>query len=81
MTSTQAPLPQDPERLRRKRIEAGLSQPALAKKAGVHKSTVWRVEEGLNPAEADTLRRLAKALDCEIADLMPPVPKSAEAQS
>lgn len=74
MTSTKASLPQDPARIRRKRIEAGLSQPALAKKAGVSKSTVYRIEEGLVPAQAPTLRRLADALGCEIADLMPPTP-------
>jgi transcriptional regulator with XRE-family HTH domain len=53
-------------------MEAGLSQPALAELAGVSRSTVYRAEKGLHPAEADTLRRLADALDCEIADLMPP---------
>lgn len=74
MTSSSAPLPQDRARVRRKRIEAGLSQPALAAKAGVHKSTVYRIEEGLIAAQAPTLQRIADALGCEIADLMPPEP-------
>jgi transcriptional regulator with XRE-family HTH domain len=79
VTSPNDRLPQDPARIRRKRIEAGLSQPALAAKANVNKSTVYRAENGLCPAEAETLRRLAEALGCEIADLMPPEP--AEARS
>lgn len=74
MASTSAPLPQDPARIRRKRIEAGLSQPALAERAGVSRSTVYRVENGLCPASAETLRRLAVVLWCEIADLMPAEP-------
>jgi transcriptional regulator with XRE-family HTH domain len=77
VTSTNAPLPQDPTRLRRKRIEAGLSQPNLAAKAGVSRSTVYRAEAGLCPTEAETLRRLAAALACEIADLMPIEPAQA----
>lgn len=80
MTSRNDTLPQDPGRLRRKRLEAGLSQPALARIAGIHKSTVYRVEKGLSPAEADTLLRIAMALGCAIADLMPPEPEPAEAQ-
>ena len=81
VTSTSDPLPQDPARIRRKRLEAGLSQPALAKIAGVNKSTVWRIENGLNPAQADTLLCLAKALGCAIADLMPPEPEPATAEA
>lgn len=78
MTSTSASLPQDPQRIFRKRFEAGLSQPELAKRAGLNRSTVYRIEAGLVPAQAATLRRLAQALGCEIADLMP---AEAEAQS
>jgi transcriptional regulator with XRE-family HTH domain len=74
VTSPEDPLPQDTVRIWRKRFEAGLSQPALAEKAGVSRSTVYRVENGLSPATAVTLRKLADALGCEIADLMPANP-------
>jgi transcriptional regulator with XRE-family HTH domain len=64
-------LPQDPDRLYRRRVAMRLTQEGLAVKAGVSKSTVSRLERGLCPAEVDTLHLLAEALDCDVTDLMP----------
>lgn len=62
---------QDPKRIRRRRIEAGLSQTALAQKAGVTKSHLCSVENGKAGFSPEFLSRIAGALHCEIADLMP----------
>ncbi len=63
---------QDPERLRQRRIEAGLTQTALAKRAGVTKSHVSQVEGGKAGFGPVRIARIASALGCEIADLLPP---------
>jgi transcriptional regulator with XRE-family HTH domain len=64
-------LPQDPDRLFRRRVRARLSQQQLADKARTSKSTVSRLERGICPAEVETLHRLAEALECAVEDLMP----------
>ncbi len=48
-------------KIRKLRIEAGLSQNQLARKANVDRGTVSGAENGGNPTEL-TLSRLAKAL-------------------
>ncbi|MEU0001164.1 helix-turn-helix domain-containing protein [Streptomyces microflavus] len=70
---------QDPEQIRRRRIEAGLTQEGLARLAGVTKSHISGVERGVAGASAPMLGRLAIALECEVADLMPPVAVTATA--
>ncbi|MFJ6386413.1 helix-turn-helix domain-containing protein [Streptomyces sp. NPDC091972] len=69
---------QDPLVVRRKRIEAGLTQGALATKAGISQSYMSLLEKGTCSASAPVLKRLADVLDCQIADLMPPESSSAE---
>lgn len=69
-----SPPTQDPKRLQRRRIQAGLNRRQLAEQAGIHKSTIGRYERGLSNAAPGNLKRLAEALNCEIADLMPPEP-------
>ncbi|QQM44971.1 helix-turn-helix domain-containing protein [Streptomyces liliifuscus] len=64
---------QDPARVRRKRIEAGLTQIALAAQAGLSTAHMSCIERGERGASPKVLDRLATALDCEIADLMPPL--------
>ncbi|MEU6952112.1 helix-turn-helix transcriptional regulator [Streptomyces sp. NPDC045714] len=69
---------QDPVQIRRRRIEAGLTQKALAKRVGVSKAHISMVERGTAGASAPLLARLAAAFGCEVADLMPsPVPSTA----
>ena len=69
-----SPPPQDPQRLQRRRIQAGLNRRELAAKVGVHKSYVGRLERGLASASPRLLKRFAEFFHCEIADLMPPEP-------
>jgi XRE family aerobic/anaerobic benzoate catabolism transcriptional regulator len=71
-----SPPTQDPQRLQRRRIQAGLNRRELAAKAGIHKTTMGRLERGLHNASPRVLKQLAEALHCEIADLMPPEPDS-----
>src|SRR5215217_8857731 len=62
------------EHIRRLR---GLSQRELAEKAGVSPATVYELEVGKRPTpRPSTLRKLAEALEVEIADLLgePAVP-------
>jgi XRE family transcriptional regulator, fatty acid utilization regulator len=65
----------DGRKLWYRRNAAGLTVTELAIRAGCSKGFVSRMENGhrKNP-EAATLAALAKALDCEITDLMPPAP-------
>ena len=65
----------DRRRLRRRRLAAGLTVTELAARAGCSKGYVSKLENGypINP-EATMLAALAGALECEIADLMPPEP-------
>jgi transcriptional regulator with XRE-family HTH domain len=70
---------QDPQRLRRRRIEAGLNQGELASRAGISESYMSLLSRGKASASPRVLKRLAGALSCEIADLMPPQHDDAEA--
>lgn len=63
---------QDPKRLKRRRIEAGLNRRELADRARIHRSYVSWLENGGRGASPRVLKRLAEALNCEIADLMAP---------
>jgi transcriptional regulator with XRE-family HTH domain len=67
---------QDPQRLKRRRIEAGLNQGELAKAAGIHRSHMSWIERGLRGASPRVLKRIADVLDCKVADLLPPEPDS-----
>ncbi|MFJ5259131.1 helix-turn-helix domain-containing protein [Streptomyces sp. NPDC088387] len=69
-----SPPTQDPKRLRRRRIEAGLNKRELAASAGIHPSYVTWLERGDRGASPRVLKRLAEALHCQIGDLMPPEP-------
>lgn len=55
------------------RDRQGLSQEALAKQAGVHRSTVLHVEKDRSPKDGptlDTVERLAGALNMTPSDLI-----------
>ena len=57
-------------RLKRARERAALSQGELAKKAGVSRVTVARVEALLDEPQPRTIRKLAQALGLGPAELM-----------
>jgi transcriptional regulator with XRE-family HTH domain len=69
-----SPPTQDPQRLQRRRIQAGFNKTELAAKAGISKSYMGRLESGKSNASPRVLKRLADPLNCQIADLMPPEP-------
>ena len=61
-TSRSATLPQLGRNLQRVRTAAGLTQTALAKRSGIHRSYVGGLEAGQRNPTAVTLQRLAKVL-------------------
>jgi transcriptional regulator with XRE-family HTH domain len=63
---------QDPQRLKRRRIEAGLNQRELAAKAGIKNSTISAYEHGRRGASPRVLKRIAEICECTVADLLPP---------
>lgn len=60
-----------PERLTRRRVEAGLTQTDLARRAGISKAHVSAVEKGKANFSPPCLRKVSEALGCTIADLLP----------
>lgn len=77
MTGTQGladrsrPLNHDPNRLRRRRIASGLTGAKLARAARCSPGYLSQLENGLYSASPELLSRLAEALRCQSADLMP----------
>jgi len=68
---TTVPLPA----LRYWRVRRAMTQGELAGEAGLHWTSVSRIENG-TPAEMPTVRRLAAALQVEPADLMAQPPEA-----
>jgi transcriptional regulator with XRE-family HTH domain len=64
---------QDPYLLRRRRVQAGLTQGDVAARAEISQSYMSMLEHGHASASAPVLKRLADVLACEITDLMPPL--------
>jgi XRE family transcriptional regulator, regulator of sulfur utilization len=58
------------QRVSRIRQQRGLSQEALAAKAGVNRLTVTRLEAAAHPPTIETLDRIARALGVSLADLV-----------
>lgn len=57
-------------RIRERRLSAGMSQEALAEKAGISPNTVSRIEGGLTEMYVETFRKLAHALNADAGDLL-----------
>lgn len=58
------------EKIRQQREQQGLSQRALAKRAGVAPSTVYEAETGRRTPELESLKKIAAALGVKVADLL-----------
>lgn len=58
------------KRINQLRIEAGLTQVALAENAGIESSTVARLERVEHQASTSTLQKLAKALNQRLSDIL-----------
>lgn len=65
------------EELKRVRRLRGMSQQDLAARSGVSQYTITEIETGRREPRPSTLRKLAKALDIEVADFFrePEAPK------
>lgn len=60
-----------PNRIRELRMEAKLSQQALGDAIGVSKVTISDLERGSMQLTVEYMRRIARALEVEAADLLP----------
>ncbi len=58
--------------LRRLRAVRGLSQEALADRAGIHRTYVGSVERAERNVAIDNICRLARALDVDVRELLAP---------
>lgn len=76
-TRPKRPLDHDPVKLRRRRFAAGLTLTALAERSGMNLSTLSGYENGKHSPSPRSLVRMAKALGCEPADLMPDIEAAA----
>jgi len=56
--------------IREVRLDAGISQGMLARLAGTTQATVSRLESGTRAPSMSALAALAKALECEMGDLV-----------
>ena len=52
------------------RIRRNLSQETLARRAGINRVTLARLERALHPPRLDTLERIARALKVTLAELV-----------
>jgi transcriptional regulator with XRE-family HTH domain len=60
----------DVEKLRQLRRQRVLTMEELAKKAGVGRNTIWRLEHGVMGAQPRTIRKLAAALGVKPEELV-----------
>lgn len=60
------------EQLRLARLRCGLSQAALAERAGMRPSTILRLEQGRAQPRPATLGKLSHALGCSVDALLTP---------
>lgn len=68
------PLPKElGKRVREKRREKAISQDALALSCGLDRSYMGRIERGEVNVTIEKLYRIASILDCEPAELLPPL--------
>lgn len=58
-----------------RRLQAGMSQEALALETGIERSYISRLERGLSQPSLLALLKLAKGLGCESSELVGPVEK------
>lgn len=61
---------QRPSKLEHLRAQRGMTQSALAVKAGVARETVRRIESGTVGCRLTTLYRIARALDVPVEELL-----------
>lgn len=57
------------QKVRAERTELGLSQEALASRAGVHRTYIGMIERGEKNITLENIERVAKALNLKLSDL------------
>ncbi|MBV9469610.1 MAG: helix-turn-helix transcriptional regulator [Abitibacteriaceae bacterium] len=68
--ASKSTIPLDAEKLTKRRLELRQSQKAIAKKAGMDPTHLSQLETGFwRRMKPDTMKRLAKALKCQIAEI------------
>ena len=58
------------DKIKRLRKKLGLSQEELAKRADLHWTTIGKIEAGMRVPELSTRKKLAKALNIDITELL-----------
>lgn len=58
------------QRIKRLRLQAGFSQEQLAKRSGIGRVTLARIETGEHSPRMDTLRAIARGLGCDVKELL-----------
>jgi len=58
------------ENVRKRRLAIGLSQEEFSDIAGVHRTYMSQLEQGLRNPTYTTLKKVAKALKCSVGELM-----------
>lgn len=58
-------------KVEQRRVILKLSQSDLAKKTGLSKATISRIESCINSVMPETLYKLAIAMQCEVFDFLP----------
>lgn len=56
--------------VRRRRVDAGLTQEKLAERAGLHPTYISMVERGVRNATLDAAFRITKALNASLSNLI-----------
>ncbi len=64
--------------VRRFRVSQGLTQEALAERAGLHRTYISDIERGARNVSLVNIARIARALDISLADLMSEVQATLE---
>lgn len=58
------------KRLKKLRLEKGLTQAKLAEKAGLHTNSYAKIERGLRTPTNETIKKLSKALGVTATDIL-----------
>lgn len=61
------------ENVRKARGDMGISQEELAHRADLHRTQISLIERGQRTPRLDTIERLAKALEIQPYQLIPPI--------
>jgi transcriptional regulator with XRE-family HTH domain len=56
--------------VKKKRLSIGMSQEEFGDKAGLHRTYISHLEQGLRNPTYTTLEKIAKALKCSVAELL-----------